>query len=206
MGLKFTDTQSRAVRRAARYLVEQYEQRKGDREEDERLIEVTFAMIAQAAGDETANVLFTWGSDYVPHEPSEGAAEFIWTFLLQKLAGLSGAEFELVPLGLSPDKQAEVIQIIRQYLGDDGDVIRLVEEAEQQPKSAWDEPIFQAYEALLSSPMDWVINTIGFHSFRQAWERIKPLLSGQEMAVLWEWAKEQAPRMGIPTQLVGLPS
>lgn len=191
------------VRTHARRFVQQFDvNTKTTQDQDEALVQSILADISQEAGPGIAYHLAQWGRDYFLYGVEESHTAEQWIKLLCHLAGVYP-----VPILASPplpeSKLAKIKQVTHEQLGDSYWNLReVLEEIDQQPKSGWDEAIYQAYRAdnpelPRLSPLDWVRSSIQHHRFRQVWAIINSLLTTEELTDLLKWGKEQAHRLGI---------
>ncbi|MCP4356483.1 MAG: hypothetical protein GY796_00495 [Chloroflexi bacterium] len=174
-------------------------------EDDGSLLQQTFNQIAKATDESTALALYDWGTNKFLYGGSEGAREFIWGTLLQRLAGVGNRESS--PLPLPEDKVKAVIQIVQVYIGVAEDKQRLwdrVDAAEAQPHSEWEERIYSRYLSD-TSPLDAIESTIKFHQVRRAWEQMKLMLNESELDILLQWGRLLGKEMDMPPELVQLP-
>lgn len=201
MGLGFIDIS--VIRPHIRQFVEIYEMKW----EEEELLQQTFSQIARTTNTTTALMLYDWGVKQFPLGGSEGAIEFIWTILLQRLAGVGSLDSDPI-LPLPENKVKGIIQISQDYLGlakDNQNLWQRIDMAETQTLSEWDKRIYSAYSTEDRSPMDMVVEVVKFQRFQQAWNKVKQILVEPEIDTLLDWGKAMGQKMNMPDDLVQLP-
>jgi hypothetical protein len=202
MGVQILDIQS--IRIIARQFVEEYFQRTGDIEADRLLMRQTFARIAEVTNEDTAQRLYQWGIRRFPYAGSDGSKEQAWLWILRSLAGLvAGVESNVMP-ELPENKLQKITQILRKDFHRCGNVLAQIQQAEQLPRSDWEERIYAEYGSI-GSPLDAVELAIEQQAFCESWGPIKSLLNSEELEELKQWAKSRARHLGMPVHLVELP-
>ena len=204
MGLELRDV--KAVRAVARALLDQFEQLQeqysqppddsGVLPEDEVLVQRILVRLAEVTDEETAQYLSRWITQH-----SDRPREYSWKRLLYWLVRGGKA----TPPALPEDKMAAIVESVEFYLGDSYDLQQdRIDEAESLPRSEWEERIYRTY-APGCSPLDEAWKTIGLQRFRTVWKKINSLLNSEEMEIVLQWGKSQAPRLGISPESLELP-
>ncbi len=204
MGLELRGVE--AVRAVARAFLDQFEQLQeqysqppddsGMLPEDEVLVQRILVRLAEKTDEETAQYLRGWITQHADR-PGESS----WKRLLYRLVRGGKA----TPPALPEDKMATIVESVEYDLGNSYDLLQdRIDEAESLPRSEWEERIYRTY-APGCSPLDEVWKTIGIQRFRSAWKKIHSLLNSEEMEIVLQWGKSQAPRLGISPESLELP-
>lgn len=204
MGLSLADPHAERVQSVAHSFMEQYQNSKGGETEYRILLRQTFDQLAHATDQNTAQQLYQWGMYlFSPKGVAPGAA-FIWGVLLRHLAGSESKRNDVLPVPLPEHKVNDIIQAVRDHLGDYLLLEQRVEDLGKLPRTESEQIVYQAYEEPCS-PLDSLAGAIDHYRLRQTWHKIKSLLSDDEMKVLLEWGKSQARLLGMPDDLVSVP-
>jgi len=206
LGLKVLDVN--AMRTIARHFLEQVQDRNINVNDPEassqladgrQMIQDAFEEIAAVMGRQTADdiqqrILEDFSMRY--------KGLFYWSQLLQwELANLSGRENPPEPPAIESNKLQTIVDMIRKEFGDYLEFDKRLEEADSLPKSVWDEYIYKIYEG---EPLITVSVLINDYRTQKVWKFIKTLLTNEDLDVLLQWAKSQAPRLRIKSEKIDL--
>ena len=201
MGLYFLD--AGVIRSLARQFVKQIEEADDDLEKRKILLRQVFIKLQEETNTDVSQKLYQWGKWICISKRKEGL--FFWSLLLPWLGGSHGTHVPVVKPPLDQKKLDAIIQTIRDKFADNQKLKQEFEDAEELPKSKWEEYIYHKSEEGYS-PLTFAHNSIIDHKVQQIWDLIHSLLSKTELAIFLKWAKEIAPSLQLNSELIRLPA
>ena len=198
MGLHFLN--ANIVRSIARQFSEQMEKLQDTRAKIS-LVEHAFARIAQETDPETAQTLRQWGEEQMSRENQRRLDR--WYPLLWWLAGIPGRQAPITFPDLEQSKTEAIIQAVHKRFPADDTLYRRLDMPEELPKSDWEKKLIQRQQDGYD-PLITVSTYITDYRTLEVWRFIRSILSEQEMQVLLEWGKNNAPKLGIRQEYIEL--
>ncbi len=192
IGLRVPKTD--VLRSIAQQFLEQIEKSGDNIDEQKELLQHTLAKVAAEINDETAQTLYLWGIGKFALRSQKGL--IVWGLLLHWLAGLSYTSYPVNLPYLDPQKVEALISEVREKFADSLSLEQKLEEAERLPKSDWEEKIYRSGEEGYS-PLALVSNIITDYRTHQILDFIKISFSEDEIKTLVQWAKDNAPSLGL---------
>jgi len=199
MGVSLPNTV--AVRTIAREFLKQLEQGGRDAEGDVTLVKETFRKIAEVTSEESVEALYKWGMETYPFQSADN---FLWRTLFWWLVGIGSTHYPVSFPALDKEKVDVIGHAIQQNFEDIDWLEQRIQEAEKQPKSEWEQRIYESVNPGYS-PMTRIEQAIYEHKTNRIWAVIKQLLNEEELQTLLAWAKEHAPNLQIKPELLKLP-